>query len=298
MPLKECSQESDAMKASQRRELERTALEVRKDIVRMTGVSRACHLDSSLSVVDILVYLYWKVLKIRPDEPLWPERDRLVFSKDHGSPALYAVLARRGFFERKELWNYRRLGAMLQGRPEHARTPGVDAPGGSRGMAIGIANGLLLSSRMDGNDRRVFCVIGSEELREGSLWESALRAGDLGFEGLTVVVDSSAPPSAAQTLAPGKEASERKRFEAFGWRVMEADGHNFDHLERAVLRAHPGPEGLPSVIMARTIIGKGVSSAEKGPLEKPGRPLDRNGMEQALRELELASDEIEGGVKP
>ncbi|HPC76237.1 MAG: 1-deoxy-D-xylulose-5-phosphate synthase N-terminal domain-containing protein [Thermovirgaceae bacterium] len=285
------------MKASQRRELERTALEVRKDIVRMTGVSRAGHLDSSLSVVDILVYLYWKVLKIRPDEPLWPERDRLVFSKDNASPALYAVLARRGFFEREELWNYRRLGAMLQGRPEHARTPGVDAPGGSRGMAIGIAKGLLLSSRMDGNDRRVFCVIGSEELQEGSLWESVLRASILGFEGLTVVVDSSAPPS-APALTPGKGASERKRFETLGWRVMEADGHNFDHLERALSRAHSDPGGIPRVILARTIPGKGVSSAEKGSLEKPGRLLDRNGMEQALRELELASGEMEEGVKP
>ena len=146
------------MKTSQRRELERIALEVRKDIVRMTGVSRSGHLDSSLSVVDILVFLYWKVLRIRPDEPLWPERDRLVFSKDHACPALYSVLARRGFFERDELWNFRRLGAMLQGRPEHARTPGVDAPGGSRGMAIGIANGLLLSSRMGGLDRRVITI--------------------------------------------------------------------------------------------------------------------------------------------
>ncbi|HON34313.1 MAG TPA: 1-deoxy-D-xylulose-5-phosphate synthase N-terminal domain-containing protein [Synergistales bacterium] len=285
------------MKASQRRELEKTALEVRKDIVRMTGVSRAGHLDSSLSVVDILVYLYWKELKVKPDEPLWPERDRLVFSKDNASPALYAVLARRGFFEREELWNYRRLGAMLQGRPEQARTPGVDAPGGSRGMAIGIAKGLLLSSLMDGNGRRVFCVIGSEELQEGALWESVLRASAPGFEGLTVVVDSSVQP-AAQTLVPGKGTTDRKRFEAFGWRVMEADGHNFDHLERALMRAPAEPGGFPLAILARTIPGKGVSSAEKGSLEKPGRPLDRNGMEQALRELELASDEMEEGVKP
>ncbi len=286
------------MKASQRRELERTALEVRKDIVRMTGVSRAGHLDSSLSIVDILVYLYWKVLRIRPNEPHWPSRDRVVFSKDNASSALYAVLARRGFFEREELWNYRRLGAMLQGRPEHARIPGVDASCGSRGMAIGIANGLLLSSRMDGCDRRVFCLIGSEELLEGSLWESAIRAGALRFGGLTVVVDSSAPPSAAQILTSGNGASGRKRFEAFGWRVMEADGHNYDHLERAFSRAHAGSEGLPCVVLARTIPGKGVTSAEVSSFERPGRPLDRNGMEQALRELELASGEIEEGAKP
>jgi len=121
------------MKASQRRELERTALEVRKDIVRMTGVSRAGHLDSSLSVVDILVYLYWKVLKIRPDEPLWPERDRLVFSKDNASPALYAVLARRGFFERRNsgitaAWGRcSRVGPSTPGRP--VSTPPVGRGG-------------------------------------------------------------------------------------------------------------------------------------------------------------------------
>ena len=164
-------------------------------------------------------------------------------------------------------------------------------------MAIGIAKGLLLSSGWTATTggSSASSVRGTPG---GSLWESVLRASILGFEGLTVVVDSSAPPSAAQTPAPGKGASGRKRFEAFGWRVMEVDGHNFDHLERAVSRAHSDPEGLPCVILARTTPGKGVSSAEKGSLEKPGRLLDRNGMEQALRELELASGEMEEGVKP
>jgi len=283
------------MKAIQRRGLERIALEVRKDIVRMTGVSRSGHLDSSLSVVDILVFLYWKVLRVRPDEPLWPERDRLVFSKDHACPALYAVLARRGFFEREELWNFRRLGAMLQGRPEHARTPGIDAPGGSRGMAIGIANGLLLSSRMDGLDRRVICVMGADELQEGSLWESAQRAAGLGFGSLMVVVDSSVAPTEEPSVTSKGFGPVRKRFEAFGWRVLEADGHNYDQLERAVSKAHSGSERIPCAILARTTPGKGVSSAEKGQLGPPERPLDRNRMEQALRELELTSGEMEGG---
>ena len=165
-------------------------------------------------------------------------------------------------------------------------------------MAIGIANGLLLSSRMGGLDRRVICVMGADELQEGSLWESAQRAADLGFEGLMVVVDSSVPPTAEPSVTSKGFDPARKRFEAFGWRVMEVDGHNFDHLERAVSRAHSDPEGLPCVILARTTPGKGVSSAEKGSLEKPGRLLDRNGMEQALRELELASGEMEEGVKP
>ena len=163
-------------------------------------------------------------------------------------------------------------------------------------MAIGIAKGLLLSSLMDGNGRRVFCVIGSEELQEGALWESVLRASAPGFEGLTVVVDSSVQP-AAQTLVPGKGTTDRKRFEAFGWRVLEADGHNYDQLEKAVLRAHSSSERLPCAILAKTIPGKGVLSAEKGLFGPPERPLDRNRMEQALRELELASGEMEEGAR-
>ena len=277
------------MKASVRRELESVALEVRKDVVRMTGLSRSGHLRSCLSVVDIIVYLYWKVLRIRPEEPHWPERDRLVFSKNHACPALYAVLARRGFFEREELWNYRRLGAMLQGRPEHFRTPGVDAPGGSGGMGIGLANGLLMSARMDRLDRRVFCVMGDGELQMGAVWESAMQAASLGSGALTTFVDMNGIQTGGSVESIKRIEPVRKKFEAFGWRVMEVDGHDFRQLEKAVAWSLSGPGESPSAVLAKTVPGKGVTIAEKGLLGPPACPLDRDRMEQALRELESSS---------
>lgn len=128
-------------------DLAELASAVRRDIVRMIGVARSGHLASSLSIVDILVWLYWEVLSLRPEEPAWEDRDRFVLGKGHGCPALYSVLANRNFFPREELWSYRRLGAMLQGFPEVRRTPGVDAPGGSLGQGLGLANGISLALR-------------------------------------------------------------------------------------------------------------------------------------------------------
>lgn len=277
------------MKTAERRELEGLALEVRKDIVRMTGVARSGNIGSSLSLVDILVYLYWKVLRIRPEEPHWPARDRVVLSKSHACPALYAVLANRGFFDRSELWNFRRLGAMLQGHPEMVRTPGVDAPGGSVGMGIGIANGLMLASRFDGLDSRVFCILGDGELQEGSIWESAMKTPDLGSGKIIALVDM----NGMQMNGPVKDIRNieplREKFESFRWTVVEADGHDFGDLEGAFTLALKKTDEGPSVILARTVPGKGFSLAEKGLLGYPSSPMNRERMEQALREMESAT---------
>jgi len=277
------------MKTAERRELEGLALEVRKDIVRMTGVARSGNIGSSLSLVDILVYLYWKVLRIRPEEPHWPARDRVVLSKSHACPALYAVLANRGFFDRSELWNFRRLGAMLQGHPEMVRTPGVDAPGGSVGMGIGIANGLMLASGFDGLDSRVFCILGDGELQEGSIWESAMKTPDLGSGKIIALVDM----NGMQMDGPVKDIRNieplREKFESFRWTVVEADGHDFDDLEGAFALALKRADESPSVILARTVPGKGFSLAEKGLLGYPSSPMNRERMEQALREMESAT---------
>ncbi len=277
------------MNTAERRELEGLALEVRKDIVRMTGVARSGNIGSSLSLVDILVYLYWKVLRIRPEEPHWPARDRVVLSKSHACPALYAVLANRGFFDRSELWNFRRLGAMLQGHPEMVRTPGVDAPGGSVGMGIGIANGIMLASRFDGLDARVFCILGDGELQEGSIWESAMKTPDLGPGKIIALVDMNGmqmngPVKGIRNIEPLRE-----KFESFRWTVIEADGHDFCDLEGALALALQRADGDPCVILARTVPGRGFSLAEKGLLGYPSSPMNRERMEQALREMESAT---------
>lgn len=271
------------------------ALEVRKDTVRMTGVARSGNICSSLSVVDILVYLYWRVLRIRPDEPNWPARDRVVFGKTHACPALYAVLANRGFFSRNELWNFRRLGSMLQGHPEMVRTPGIDAPGGSAGMGIGIANGILLASRFESLETRVFCIMGDGELQEGSIWESAMKTPDIGSGKIIALVDmngiqANGPVRGIRDIEPVRE-----KFEAFRWRVIETDGHDFDDLERGFSIALQGFDERPCIILARTVPGRGFSLAEKGLLGHPSSPMNRDSMEQALREMESATGETGRG---
>jgi transketolase len=278
------------MEISERRNLERKAVEARKDVVRMTGVARSGYLASSLSAVDILVFLYWKELKIRPDEPLWNERDRFVLGKTHACPALYSVLANRVFFDRKELWNFRRLGSMLQGHPETPRTPGIDASGGSLGMSLGISNGMALALRLDGSDRRIFCLMGDGELQEGSVWESAMQTANLGLDKVTAIIDMNGTQMNQRVDSVKKIEPVRNKFESFGWRVEETDGHDMDGLESvfAETLTKNATDGIPCAVLAHTIPGKGFSMAEMGDIG-PFQALDRNMMEQALRELESAS---------
>lgn len=279
------------MDAFQKRELERTALEVRKDVVRMIGVARSGYVASSLSVVDILVYMYWGLLNISPDEPRMRERDRVVLGKGHACPSLYAVLANRGFFDRKELWNFRRLGAMLQGHPENIRTPGIDSPGGSLGMGFGISNGIALALRLDGIGSRVFCILGDGELQEGSVWESAMQTASLGLKEVTAIVDMNGTQMEGEIASIKKIEPVREKFESFGWRTARADGHSMEDLEEAFRFAASGE--TPCVILASTRPGKGVSIAERGNIRSE-MSLDREMMEQALRELEAATMALDG----
>lgn len=283
------------MDALQIRILERTALEVRKDVVRMIGVARSGYVSSSLSVVDILVYLYWKLLNIRPEEPRMFDRDRVVLSKGHACPSLYAVLANRGFFDREELWNFRRLGSMLQGHPETARTPGIDSPSGSLGMGLGLSNGIALALRLDGVNARVFCILGDGELQEGSIWESAMQTSSLGLAGVTAIVDMNGIQMEGEVVSIKKIEPVREKFESFGWRTVSVDGHDMNDLERAFSVALSG--GSPCAILAATKPGKGFSLAEKGRI-RSASPLDREMMEEALRELESATAALEEEEKP
>ncbi len=273
------------MDVSQRRSLERTALEVRKDVVRMIGVARSGYLGSSLSAVDILVFMYRRLLNVLPEDPRMHDRDRMVLGKGHACPALYAVLAERGFFDRKELWNFRRLGSMLQGHPEMLRTPGIDAPGGSLGMGLGLSNGIALALRLDGVGSRVFCLLGEDELQEGSVWESAMQTSCLGLGNVTAVVDMNGKVASARKIQPVMD-----KFGSFGWRTVHADGHDMEDLERAFSFAASDP--VPCVILAETLSGKGFSMAEKD-LIGASMPLDREMMEQALRELESGTKSLD-----
>lgn len=188
-------------------------------------------------------------------------RDRLVMGKGQACAALYAVLAHRGFLARENLWSYRRLGGMLQGRPDSARTPGVDAASGVPGLGLGIAVGMALARRMNLSKERVFCIVGDEELQEGGLWESALTAVQMKLSNLVLIVDRNgsqrgAPMEKIKDLNPVPD-----KFQAFGWRVFEAQGHDYQSLSEAFEKCVNSQE--PCVIIAHTMRGKGISFIEQ-----------------------------------
>ncbi len=273
-------------------ELENIALEVRKDVVRMVGLSRAPSLGSSLSVVDILVFLYFSVLSTRADDHKWQDRDRFILSKSNACPALYAVLARKGFFDREELWSYRRLGAMLQGTLDPRRTPGVEAPGGDLGLGLGIANGIALGCRLSGNHSRVYCLLGDGELNEGMLWESILAASRYGLGNLYAIVEMNGTQMGKRIEKAETPESLGSKLKAFGWNVFHADGHRYEQMSAAFSSMHENASG-PSVLLCRTQWGKGVSH-DVSTGEGTFAPLDRERVERALVELEESRKTIEG----
>lgn len=268
------------MDDAKRDALEKTALEVRKDVVRMSGVAKSHGLSSALTVVDLLVYLYWERMKIFPRERNAPGRDRLVLSSGFAAPALYACLSKLGFFERDELWSYRRLGGMLQGYPD-IRTPGVDAPGGTSGL--GIALGLALSVRMDGAGGNVYCIIDREEMHNGAVWESIEAAPAMTPLNLVMIVEYGG------SLEKNAPAPLSKRLAAFGWHVNVADGHDMGAIEMA-FQSSGG--SCPLAIIAIT----GGSREYYGAFEPrtPDEPLSMDDIERTLSKLDIDANKRGG----
>ncbi len=265
------------------------ASEIRRDVVRMIGLARSGHLASSLSIVDILVWLYWDVLGIDPSDPWLESRDRFVLAKGRGAPALYATLANRNFFERDELWSYRRLGAMLQGYPQALRIPGVDAPGGgSYGMGLGIANGIALALRRRQSPFAVFCLAGEEDVQEGVFWEAVMASSRFASGNVFLIVERNGTKDAEENDPMQTGASLRQRILSFGWAAEECDGHSFISMEKA-LSALREDKRRPKCILAGTLLGKGVSFLEDN-VAGEENVLDRERVDKALRELEKGSD--------
>ena len=258
-------------------ELEARALDVRRDIVRMLGIARTGHMGSSLSAADIIVWLYGAVLSVRPTEPLWEERDRFVLSKASASPALYAVLADRGFFDRDALWGYRRLGSTLQAFADSRRTPGVDVSCGALGVGPGISLGLALAFKNRTPEPRVFCLIGTRELQEGSLWESLIVSARHKLSNLTLIVDKN-----DGVLDDGLA----EKFHSFGWATACADGHSIRSLDDAFQSL---PAHCPRLLIAKTQRGKGIPSLER---EAPAGKAALNSWttDDLLKELEGLDD--------
>ena len=264
-------------------ELRDIANVVRRDVLTMTLEAGAGHIGGSLSVVDILSVLYWEAMRTNPERPQWEDRDRLVLSKAHASPALYAALARRGYFDVKELMTFRKLKSLLQGFPDMQRTPGIDASVGSPGQGLSIANGIAMAARMDGKQFRVYCLMGDGEAHEGQVWEAAMTAAHHGLDNVCAIVDRNMMMGDGSTEDIVALAPLVDKWRTFNWHVVEVDGHNIEQLSAAFKEA-ASVKGRPTLVHAKTVKGKGVPFMENKP-EWHDRRLTEELYEEAMKAL-------------
>lgn len=243
------------------RELERRAAEVRLEIVKAMGSGQAHHFGGSLSAADLLVALYFRHLRGRAEQPDWPERDRLVLSKGHAVPAVYVCLALCGYFPKEELPSLKRFGSNLQGHPDMRKTCGLEANTGSLGMGLSVANGLALAGRVLGRRSRVYVLLGDGECQEGQVWEAAMTAGHYRLDTLTALVDRNELQAMGRTEERMSVEPVAAKWQAFGWQTLEIDGHDMGAICGALEQA-AAVTGRPSVIIARTVKGRGVPFME------------------------------------
>ncbi len=243
--------------------LDGIAADLRRDVIdalEHAGHEHRGHPGASLSIVDLITVLYFDVMRIDPARPDWPDRDRFVLSKGHGCMALYAALARRGFFDPQHLRTFRRAGSILQGHPDMRKTPGVDMTSGSLGHGLSAGVGLALDARARGSASRTFVLLGDGELQEGLVWEGAMAGAKYALETLVAFVDCNGLQSSGHVddIMPIEPLADKWR--GFGWQVETADGHDLREILTAVAAA--GSSGRPTVVLARTVKGKGVAYME------------------------------------
>ena len=262
--------------------LQKTACKVRIGIIEGVHAAKSGHPGGSLSVADILTYLYFKEMNIDPENPKDPARDRFVLSKGHAAPALYATLAERGFFSPDELLGLRHIGSILQGHPDMKHIPGVDMSTGSLGQGISAAVGMALSAKHFGDNFRVYAVLGDGELEEGQVWEAAMFAANKKLSNLTAFVDFNGLQIDGTIEEVNSARPIDKKFEAFGWETIVIDGHDFEQIESALEKAKKSDK--PVAIIANTVKGKGVSFMENAVGWHGKAPGDEQ-YEQAMAEL-------------
>ena len=272
-------------------ELRRVANEIRKGIIVGTHAAKSGHPGGSLSAADILAYLYFEEMSVRPEEPRWAGRDRLVLSKGHAAPALYATLAERGFFPKDDLATLRHIGSHLQGHPNMNDTPGVDMSTGSLGQGVSAAVGMALSARHWGDTWRTYCLLGDGEIEEGQVWEAAMFAGNQRLDNLVLVVDYNGLQIDGSVEEVNSPMPIADKFRAFKFHVIElADGNDMAQV-RAAFAAAREVTGAPVCIVATTVKGKGVSFMENQVGWHGKAPNDEQ-FEQAMAELEAAGKEL------
>ncbi len=252
---------------------------IRKDILKVLTKAGSGHTGGSLSIVEILLALYYKKMTHRPSQPDWPDRDRFILSKGHGAPALYAVLARLGYFELSDLWFLRCICGRLQGHPYNCSTPGVEISTGSLGQGLSAANGIAIAGKIDKKGYRVYCLLGDGEVQEGQVWEAAMTAAHYKLDNLCALIDYNklqidGPVSEIMGIEPLK-----KKWQAFGWSTSEIDGHCIKDILNALDCAET-VKGKPSMIICHTVKGKGVSFMEN--------KVEYHGVAPTAEELESA----------
>lgn len=263
--------------------LKKIALDVRRNVLKMTTAAGSGHPGGSMSATDILVCLYFNVMRHDPGKPDWPDRDRFVLSKGHAAPALYAVLAECGYFSKKLLPSLRKLGSPLQGHPDMKRLPGIEMSTGSLGQGLSTALGMAMGCRLDERTNHVYCLIGDGESQEGQIWEAAMAASHNRLDNLTVVLDENKLQIDGSTNEIMDVSNQRARWKAFGWDTHVINGHDYDAILKALKRARE--PGKPRMIVAQTVKGKGVRFMENQ-LRYHGAPLSKDELKKALKELE------------
>lgn len=279
-----------AVSETEIRKLKKTAYELRIDVIDMIYHGGSGHPGGSLSIAEIVTVLYWNILNIDPKNPKWEDRDRLVLSKGHACPILYAALSRKGFFSMGELKNLRRIDCMLQGHPCFVKVPGLDSSTGSLGQGLSISVGMALGAKQLKKDFNVYTILSDGELQEGMIWEAAMSAANFGLSSLTAIVDYNNLQvdgfvNEVMNIEPLAE-----KWKAFGWEVLNASGNDINSL----LDAFKNREDIidkPVVIICRTTKGKGVSYMENV-MEWHASPIDEELREKAVNELQEIIDNI------
>ena len=264
-------------------ELEKMAVIIRCDIIDMICTAAAGHPGGSLSAADVVTALYFRVMRIDPERPDWPDRDRFILSKGHACPVWYAALAERGYFDKSHLKTLRQMGSILQGHPDMLKTPGIDMTAGSLGHGLPAGLGMALSGKLQQKDYHVFVVIGDGESQEGSIWEASMAAPNFKLDNLTAILDYNHLQNdySVADIMPIHPVVDK--WQAFGWHVIEIDGHNMQQVVAALEEAK-SHKGAPTMIVANTVKGKGVSYMENV-CEWHGKAPCQEEADQALEEL-------------
>ncbi len=256
---------------------------VRREILKMITKAGSGHPGGSLSSTDLVVALYFSKMKHDSGNPTDPERDKFVLSKGHACPLLYAVLAEAGYFPKEELSSLRKLGSILQGHPDRNKVPGIEASTGSLGQGLSIANGIALADRLDKRNSRTYCLLGCGESQEGQVWEAAMAAAHYKLDNLCAIIDKNNLQIDGKTCEVMNIEPVAEKWMAFGWNVIEIDGHNFGEILKAFDESKK-VKGKPTMIVAKTVKGKGVSFMENV-CGFHGKALTEEELAKAVEEL-------------